>query len=344
MAQAGRGEVEYVALNDDGSAAAKRFHERVQNPLLTDIEVDWGGLQVADVYPKQIPDLFSAKPLVLTGKYNGSGRATIRLRGKQAGQLLTREISVDFPASQPQHDVLATLWARTKIDDLTMQDPGNAERLDLRETITALGLQYRLMTQYTSFVAVEEKIITDGTTPRRVDVPVELPEGVSYEGVFGSERDEKVKVERNYQMLQMSPGIAGNSMRRKSTGYAANVPATIAPPPPAATPKPAESATGKAEVSKEVAEKSQGSAKLHPSLAAVVAGNKQASFMHSGKADIQIWLLEKNAANIAQLKQFGFEITSNPSGSKLIIGRIAVEKLSKLAELSFVRVIAPYSR
>ena len=53
MAQAGRGEVEYVALNDDGSAAAKRFHERVQNPLLTDIEVDWGGLKVSDVYPSR---------------------------------------------------------------------------------------------------------------------------------------------------------------------------------------------------------------------------------------------------------------------------------------------------
>src|SRR5207244_8366958 len=128
-----------------------------------------------------------AKPLVLTGKYNGSGRGTIRIRGKQGGQTLTREIQVDFPASQPQHDVLATLWARTKIDDLMMQDPNNGERLDLRETITVLGLQYRLLTNYTSFVAVEEKIITDGSTPRRVEVPVEMPEGVSYEGVFGND-------------------------------------------------------------------------------------------------------------------------------------------------------------
>lgn len=40
MAEAGRGEVEYVSLNDDGSAAARRFHERVRNPLLTDISID----------------------------------------------------------------------------------------------------------------------------------------------------------------------------------------------------------------------------------------------------------------------------------------------------------------
>ncbi|MCP5110644.1 MAG: VWA domain-containing protein, partial [bacterium] len=70
MAETSRGEVEYVTLKDDGSAAARRFHERVRNPLLTDISIDWGALPVADVYPKQTPDLFSAKPLVLSGRYN----------------------------------------------------------------------------------------------------------------------------------------------------------------------------------------------------------------------------------------------------------------------------------
>ncbi len=344
MAQAGRGEVEYVALNDDGSKAATRFHERVQNPLLTDIEVDWGGLKVTDVYPKQIPDLFSAKPLILTGKYNGAGRATIRLRGKQAGQALAREIAVDFPASQPQHDVLATLWARTKIDDLTMQDPNNGERLDLRESITALGLQYRLMTQYTSFVAVEEKIITDGTTPRRVDVPVEMPEGVSYDGVFGKEREEKVKVAGNYRMLQMAPGIAGGTARMKSSrgSYSSADAVAIAPaPPPMPTPMP-ERVVEKDKAKPEAPAK-RPVTKLHPAIVSVIQG-QPANFVSNGKAEIQIWLIEKNVANIAQLKHLGFEISSDPSDSKLIIGKIAVEKLSKLAELSFVRFIAPYSR
>ena len=337
MAQAGRGEVEYVALNDDGSKAANRFHERVQNPLLTDIEIDWGGLQVSDVLPKQIPDLFSAKPLVLTGKYTGSGRATIRLRGKQAGQTLTREIAVDFPAAQAQHDVLATLWARTKIDDLTMQDPGNAERLDLQASITALGLQYRLMTQYTSFVAVEEKIITDGTTPRRVDVPVEMPAGVSYDGVFGSEKEERLA----------KPKVAGQMYQRSMPlGMASNSAVSIAPsaPPPLPTVTPTERVLERQKASKDIAANQPAPSKLHPSIAAVIAGNKQAAFVNNGKADIQLWLVEKNAANLAQLKQLGFEVTTDPSGSKLIIGKIAVEKLSKLAELSFVRFIAPYSR
>src|SRR6266699_5250239 len=47
MARCGRGEVEYVGLNDDGSAAARRMYERVRNPLLTDITIDWNGMPVA---------------------------------------------------------------------------------------------------------------------------------------------------------------------------------------------------------------------------------------------------------------------------------------------------------
>ena len=122
MAENGRGEVEYVALNDDGSAAARRFHERVRNPLLTDISIDWNGMPVADVYPERVPDLFSAKPVILTGRYTAAGRGMIRLKGKMSGREFVREIAVDFPESTVQHDVLAPLWARSRIDNLMGQD------------------------------------------------------------------------------------------------------------------------------------------------------------------------------------------------------------------------------
>lgn len=189
MAKYGRGEVEYVALNDDGSAAARRFHERVRNPLLTDISVDWNGLPVADVYPKQIPDLFGAKPVILSGRYTGGGKGTIRLKGKMSGVDFVREIPVEFSSSQAQNDVLGTLWARTRVDDLMSQDFKGAQqgamKDEVKQAIIQLGLDYRLMTQFTSFVAVEEMIVTDGGQPRRIDVPIEVPEGVNREAVSG---------------------------------------------------------------------------------------------------------------------------------------------------------------
>ncbi len=118
MADEGRGEVEYVALTDDGSAAARRFHERVRNPLLTDVAVDFGRLSASDVYPSRIPDLFSAKPVVIHGRFNAADSGVIRLTGKMSGKPFSREIRVNFPANEPAHDTLATLWARSKVEAL----------------------------------------------------------------------------------------------------------------------------------------------------------------------------------------------------------------------------------
>ncbi len=190
MADEGRGEVEYVSLEDDGSAAAKRFHERVRAPLLTDISLDFGGLKVEDVYPKRVGDLFSAKPVIIHGRFTQPGSGVVKLKGRSFGRETVREIAVNFPENEPGHDVLATLWARTRIDDLMSQDYAGVQngsaKPDVKNTITSLGLEYRLLTQFTSFVAVEETVVTDGGQPRRIEVPVELPEGVSREGIFGA--------------------------------------------------------------------------------------------------------------------------------------------------------------
>jgi Ca-activated chloride channel family protein len=216
MAEEGRGDVEYVALTDDGSAA-RRFHERVRSPLLTDISLDFGNLPVADVYPKRINDLFSAKPVVVHGRFTKAGGGTIRLKGKSFGREVVREIPVNLPENEPNHDVLATLWARTRIDDLTSQDYTN-QKPEIKETITNLGLEYRLLTQFTSFVAVEERIVTDGGQPRRIEVPVELPDGVSREGVFGDSKSESGQpvgsITRVNQLAYMRPTTrSGNDPR-----------------------------------------------------------------------------------------------------------------------------------
>ncbi len=238
LADEGRGEVEYVSLNDDGSAAARRFHERVRNPLLTDIRVEWNGLPVADVYPTRLPDLFSAKPLVLTGCYRSGAQGTIRLTGRVGGQNFARDIAVVLPESEAQHDVLATLWARTRIDDLMRQDfngiqSGNPKD-DVKEAITQLGLEYRLMTQFTSFVAVEETTVIEGGQPRRVDVPVELPGGVSRRGVLGETDEIDGQVKR--------AGRAQLQANARVSGFAGTFfgiePSSIPPPPPPSKPAP----------------------------------------------------------------------------------------------------------
>src|SRR5215468_1358283 len=192
MAEAGRGAVEYVNLADKAEEAADRFYERVRSPLLTDLYVDWGGLPVTDVYPTRLPDLFSGQPLIITGRYTQAASGKVRLKGTRAGGQFVRDIPVSFSTSTQPFDALAGFWARRRIDDLMSQDwlgmQQGSMKPALQEQITQLGLDYRLMTQFTSFIAVEDRIITKDGKPQRVEVPVERPEGVSHDGIFGEEK------------------------------------------------------------------------------------------------------------------------------------------------------------
>jgi len=176
MAAYGRGEVDYVSDAGDAEAVARRFNERLRNPLLTDISIDWSGLPITDVYPNRIPDLFGVKPLIVSGRYSSGGKGTIRLKGKTAGQDFVRDIPLELPETEAEHDVLATLWARRKIDDLMRQQLASDEEPKVKERveeITQVGLNFRLMTQYTSFVAIDDVIFTGPEQPQRVDIPVE---------------------------------------------------------------------------------------------------------------------------------------------------------------------------
>lgn len=381
MAEEGRGEVEYVALTDDGSAAARRFHERVRNPLLTDISVDWSGLPVADVYPKRIPDLFGAKPVVLTGRYTGSGKGVIKLKGMMSGREYTREIAVNFPETETRHDVLATLWARTRIDDLMSQDWNGIQqgtaKPEVQETITQLGLEYRLMTQFTSFVAVEEMVVTDGGQPRRIEVPVELPEGVSREGVFGTDEESNRPVlsptsGSTFGLMSGQPvsksATARNELRRgRKTGSGQSMPKGKSRRVVTATGQgsatisnangnvvAAESLDGRVDGPEPLSPKDRKQrdllAKLHPSIAALIervknkkaqAGADEAKFVRDDKAEIQIWLNDKSPQVIEELKKLGFEVVLDPQSAKMVIGRISLDKLAALADLKAVKYISP---
>jgi TonB family protein len=93
--------------------------------------------------------------------------------------------------------------------------------------------------------------------------------------------------------------------------------------------------------------------KLHPAVIAVIErlknkdvkpGAEELKFTRDGKAEIQVWLTDKSAETLEQLKKLGFEAILDPQSSKLIIGRLPIERLEALAELPAVRYIAPQTK
>jgi hypothetical protein len=180
MAKAGRGTVEYVLLADGADEAVGRFTRRIETPVLTDIEiVTSDGLRLTDTIPSldAVPDLFDDRPLVIHGRYAEAGRGTLTVRGRTGAGRWERVVAMEFPAEAPEHDVIAALWARARVDQLSVND-------DV-EAIVAIGEQFQIMTKHTSFVAVEHSRVVVEGRPLLVQVPIELPDGVSWEGIFG---------------------------------------------------------------------------------------------------------------------------------------------------------------
>lgn len=90
--------------------------------------------------------------------------------------------------------------------------------------------------------------------------------------------------------------------------------------------------------------------KLHPAIYALIervkakqiqAAQDEIKFVTNGKAEIQVWLKDKSPQAIEELKQLGFEIILDPQFSRMVIGRVAIEKLEALSELKSVRYITP---
>jgi len=178
MAFLGRGAVAYVGEDrEQADEVVNSFFERIAHPALAEIEIDWQGMEVEEVYPARVPDLFPGRPVLLTGRYQGALPSAIRLSGRAEG----REILVDVPIdgqSTAEHPALRNLWARRKISELAMQSLLTSDGDMIPGAIKDVALDHGLMSAYTAFVAVDASGPVAEPSSATVPVPVSVPHGV----------------------------------------------------------------------------------------------------------------------------------------------------------------------
>ena len=167
------------------------FFDRVSHAALTDIEIDWGGMTVSDSYPKRLPDLFVGRPLVVSGRFEGEpGAVTVSGKsGEENGFFV-----MDGAGASAAGPSVAKVWARSKIaglserqanvaDVLAYEDLDGAKHLheELGDAVRSIALRHQLVSDYTSFVAVDTSEAADGSGAVTVHQAVPVPEGVNYE-------------------------------------------------------------------------------------------------------------------------------------------------------------------
>jgi Ca-activated chloride channel family protein len=341
MAHAGRGVVDYVTLESQADGAVERFQERIHTPVLTDISIDWGSLSAAEVYPTHIPDLFSQQPIMVHGRLQGPADGTIVLRGHTAAGPLVRPIRVHSPAEPVQHASLAALWARAKVKERLAQDYTALQRGTFPETIrhdiTALGIEFQLVTQFTSFVAVEELTVTVGGEPITVAVPVDIPAGVSYEGVFGQPAVAASALSSQLRALSPAP-MSLEALGRSSGSTAAR---HVFRQPKEEMRDAAVERDPAMVVQVKLAEPLRG---LDVQVAkAGKDGNLTVGKLRvvDYKVDVMVYLRDTSSQTIEALRKLGFVQTGESKAVQLRIGRIDVRRLAELAKLDAVIRVTP---
>ena len=278
------------------------------------------GVPVDGVTPIALPDVFSEKPVVLMGRYSQPGPATVVLTGKIGSRSYRRVWNLEFPAVDKDGDSIASLWARAKISDLTRENwlankGGNGDAEKLKALILPIALKYKLMSQYTSFVAVEQKVVNVGGKSKLINVPVDMADGVDMESGDSG----------RFRRAGLQGGGGGGF---GGGGMAPGAPASLGAATPREASKMKDTSAGESKPAMTPAQKAE--ARF---LAVVEEALRKIA---SGKVEIQISLKEWKIADIEKLKNLGFKMDDNDQGLKLLFGSCDVKALKALAQVESV--------
>lgn len=157
LSEANGGFATYIEPGESLELAVSSFCDRVGNPIVWDLSVNFEGLDVYDLYPPRLPDLFAGDTLQLVGRYRDPGRGQVRIEGKGPGleEPFIREI--ELPSELTRHSFLPRIWAARAIGYLLKEIRLSGEDPELISRVKELAERFGIVTPYTSYFAAPEK-------------------------------------------------------------------------------------------------------------------------------------------------------------------------------------------
>jgi Ca-activated chloride channel homolog len=153
------GVADYVEPKEDLEVKVSNFFAKVNYPVLTDLKLDFGGVETDLMYPREFPDLFRGSQITLIGRYRNPIEleyVRLQLSGRSGGTNRSFMYhNLRFPLREESNDFLPRLWATRRVGWLMEQIRANGEQKELRDEIVDLGTRYGIVTPYTSYLALE---------------------------------------------------------------------------------------------------------------------------------------------------------------------------------------------
>ncbi len=208
LAEDNRGLVSYVRPNERIDEEVSEFFSKIQTPVLSNLELDFGDILVEEIYPPELPDLFSGTQLMVAGRYRlsagDSGKSTIRLSGSVNSDKYEFSLRTDLKAVSESSEVnsfIPRLWAARKIGYLLNQIRHQGENSEWVDAVIQLSIRYGIITPYTSFLIEEDDLFSGEGWEEEAHELVQEYSGPS----VGAEAVDKADAESNLRSAEAVP-------------------------------------------------------------------------------------------------------------------------------------------
>ena len=155
LAEGAGGLAAFLSRGDNFERQAQAFRRKLMRPAAANLAIKIDGADVYDVEPKELPDLYHGMPLRIYGRYRKSGMSTVNVSAEINGSPFKESVQMEFPKNDPGNPEIERMWASRKVDRLMQETSRNGSRSGTIDEIVRLGETYSIVTQYTSFLVLE---------------------------------------------------------------------------------------------------------------------------------------------------------------------------------------------
>jgi Ca-activated chloride channel family protein len=184
-AEVGRGSFTTISSLHEVGEKMDRLFNKLEQPQVTNIAVQWPSGVVVDPYPAVVPDLYLGEPVTVKVKASGAFRPgdSVRIVGDSVSGAWTRDLALNVSEDSPG---VAALWARARIADLLNLERRGADAQETRTAIVDTALKHHLVSKHTSLVAIDKTPVRESADPLKSEQVANLmPYGQSGSAIFG---------------------------------------------------------------------------------------------------------------------------------------------------------------
>ena len=206
MAEDSGGLAAFLSHGDNHQQAAKAFRRKLMRPAAQNLTLSISGINTYDVEPRTIPNLYHGMPIRIYGRYRGDGPATVTLKGDVRGKAFVSSDTMTFPARDDSSPEIERMWALKRVDQLQKQADRSDRRADVVPEIIRLGETYSIVTEFTSFLVLE-----NDAEYQRWQIERKNERRTARDREAQRQRDERLAALRNLAVANVGPDAAGSN-------------------------------------------------------------------------------------------------------------------------------------